>query len=561
MKKRILVTAALPYANGPLHFGHIAGAYLPADCYSRFQRLLGNDVLYICGSDEYGIAISLSAEMANRTPKEHIDIFHNINKEFFKKLNMSFDHYSRTTCPQHIPIVQKFFLDLYENGYIEEKEEEHLFSEEENKFLADRYVVGTCPKCSFENARGDECQKCGGSYEATDLLSPRSKLTNSKLILKRSRHWYLRFDKFKKKLNEWLSAKEWKPNVMHFTKQFLKDLKERAITRDSSWGVPVPLEDAKGKVLYVWFDAPIGYISATMEWAEKINDKDKWKDYWLDKNTKLINFIGKDNIPFHTIFFPAMIMGQNEGYILAHDVPANEFLMLENRQFSKSDNWYIDLDDFFKKYTADQIRYYLAAIAPETSDSDFSWKDFQNRCNSELLAKLGNFVHRTLVFAKNNCSQKVPKPNLEEEDNHFLLKIKELSLSAIEAYYNYHLRLASQIIMELAHLGNCYFDQKKPWKLAKDPATHEQMDTTIFCCLECIKAIAMTSSPIIPDSSQKIWEMLGYTSKLEDEKWDDVLSKSINENQGLKDPVVLFRKIEDEEIEKELEKLKNISKV
>nr|NGX44718.1 Methionine--tRNA ligase [Candidatus Anoxychlamydiales bacterium] len=310
MKKKVLITSALPYANGPIHFGHIAGAYLPADVYARFERLKGKDVLYICGSDEYGVAITLSAELANRTPKEHVDIYHEMIKNFFEKLNFSFDHYSRTTTDIHKKLSQEFFLDLYNNGYIEAKTEDHLFSEKENKFLADRYVIGTCPKCEYDKARGDECPKCSRTFDAKELKNPRSKLTNSKLILKPSKHWYMRFDKFKDKLTTWIKDKDWKDNVLNFSKEYIKDLRERAITRDSTWGIPVPLDEAKGKVLYVWFDAPIGYISATMEWAEKIGEKEKYKDYWFDEKTKLVNFIGKDNIPFHAVFFPAMLMGQ-----------------------------------------------------------------------------------------------------------------------------------------------------------------------------------------------------------------------------------------------------------
>src|SRR5579862_125579 len=397
--EKILITSALPYANGPLHFGHIAGAYLPGDCYARFERLKGNDVLYVCGSDEYGVAITLNAELAGRTPKQHVDIFHEIIKNYFTKLNFSFDHYSRTTWPGHVKTTQEFFRDLLENGYIEEKVTDQLFSEADNRFLADRYVVGTCPKCAFPEARGDECQRCGASYEATDLIQPRSKLTGASLIRKSTKHWFLRFDLFKEKLAQWIAEKEWKPNVINFAKGYIDDLKPRAITRDSDWGIPIPLPHTEGKVFYVWFDAPIGYISAVREWAELKGTPDAWKNYWLDPKTKLVQFIGKDNIPFHAVFFPAMLMGQNQPYKLVDELPANEFYNLEGRQFSKSDGWYIDLDAFFKQFTTDQIRYAIASNAPETSDSEFSWKDFQMRCNSELLGKYGNLVNRTLVFA------------------------------------------------------------------------------------------------------------------------------------------------------------------
>jgi len=476
----------------------------------------------------------------------------------FVTLNISFDHFSRTTPKEHIPLVQKFFLDLYNNGFVEEKIEEHLYSEEEDKFLADRYVLGTCPKCSFEKARGDECPKCGASFDAKDLKNPVSRLSNKPLTLKKSKHWYMRFDKFKDKLLKWVKDKKWKPNVLHFTLSYIEDLKARAITRDSKWGVPIPLPDTEGKVLYVWFDAPIGYISATQDWSNHINQPDKWKEYWLDKNTKFVNFIGKDNIPFHTVFFPAMIMGQNEPYVLVDDVPANEFFLLEGKQFSKTDKWYIDLDDFFSKYSVDQIRYFLAANAPETADSEFTWKEFQNRCNAELLGKFGNFVHRILVFAKKNTDGKVPPIHeMDDVDSAFLKTIEEKSKEIYEAYEHFHLRKACQIFMELAHAGNVYFDHKKPWVLAKDEKTKPQMETAIALCLNCIKTLALISFPVFPDSCQKIWQMLGQKTVLTNQNWRDILAAPLAVGQEINEPKTLFKKIEDEQIEKELEKLKS----
>jgi len=559
--EKILITSALPYANGPLHFGHIAGAYLPGDCYARFERLKGNDVLYVCGSDEYGVAITLNAELAGRTPKQHVDIFHEIIKNFFTKLNFSFDHYSRTTWPGHVKTTQEFFRDLLENGYIEEKVTDQLFSEADNRFLADRYVVGTCPKCAFPEARGDECQRCGASYEATDLIQPRSKLTGASLIRKSTKHWFLRFDLFKEKLAQWIAEKEWKPNVINFAKGYIDDLKPRAITRDSDWGIPIPLPHTEGKVFYVWFDAPIGYISAVREWAELKGTPDAWKNYWLDPKTKLVQFIGKDNIPFHAVFFPAMLMGQNQPYKLVDELPANEFYNLEGRQFSKSDGWYIDLDAFFKQFTTDQIRYAIASNAPETSDSEFSWKDFQMRCNSELLGKYGNLVNRTLVFAQNNCEGKIPSHHpLQLVDQEFLDKIAYLARECAQSYETFHLRRASQIVMELASTGNAYFDAKKPWVAARSALTAQDMQTTIFCCLECLKALALLSCPIIPETAEKVWKMLGFTSSLADQKWDDVLSHSLKEGQRLPAPQILFTKIEDEVIAKEIEALHKMMK-
>ncbi len=557
--ERILITSALPYANGPLHFGHIAGAYLPGDCYARFQRLQQNEVLYLCGSDEYGVAITLSAEMAGKTPQEHVDHYHEINKALFEKMEFSFDHYSRTTWPGHTKVVQELFIDLWKKGYIEEREEMQLFSEKENRFLADRYVLGICPKCGYESARGDECVKCGASYEAIDLKNPRSKLTDTPLVLKKTEHLYLRFDKFKEKLLFWIQGKKWKPNVMQFAKHYIEELKPRAITRDLQWGIPVPLPRFKGKVFYVWFDAPIGYISAAKEWGEKIKRPEDWKKFWLDSDTKLVQFIGKDNIPFHAVFFPATLMGVNEGreepFVLVDELPANEFLNLEGRQFSKSEGWYIDLEDFFCKYSPDQIRYYLAAGAPEHGDSEFSWKEFQIRCNSELLAKYGNFVNRTLVFLTKECGGKTPRYELptSSEDKDFLHAITAVVNEAYLAYANFSLRKAASLIMELAAVGNSYFDLQKPWVLAKDPGTKKELARIFANLLECIKTLALISSPIIPMTAQTVWEQLGNTSQLAKESWKCILTTPIPAGQVVK-PQLLFKKIEDEEVEKEIAK-------
>ena len=560
MHQKVLITSALPYANGPLHFGHIAGAYLPGDCFARFERLKGNDVLFICGSDEYGIAITLSAELAGRTPKEHVDMFHEVNKKLFHQLNFSFDHFSRTTWPGHVKTTQQFFTDLQANGYIEEKMTDQLFSEQDKKFLADRYVVGTCPKCGFAEARGDECQKCGASYEAVDLINPRSKLTGSTLIRKPTKHWFLRFDLLKDKLNAWISKKNWKPNVVNFAKSYIDELKPRAITRDMEWGIPVPLAGAEGKVLYVWFDAPIGYISATQEWAQLQGHPDAWKNYWLDPNTYHAQFIGKDNIPFHAVFFPAMIMGQNTPYKTVDELPANEFYNLEGKQFSKSDGWTIDLDSFFKQFTADQIRYAIASNAPENQDSEFTWKDFQARCNSELLGKYGNLVNRSLVFAQTNCERKIPEiKHPDEQDQAFLAKIKQLAKDAEDAYATFRLRKASAVIMELAQVGNVYFDAKKPWIANRSAITHQDMFNTIGCCIECLKLLALISFPIIPESAEKIWKMLGFKTPLSKAKWDDVVASNLESGQILPEPQILFTKVEDEVIQKEIEKLRHMT--
>ncbi|MCB1109032.1 MAG: methionine--tRNA ligase [Chlamydiia bacterium] len=531
--KRYLVTAALPYANGPLHFGHIAGCYLPADCFARFKRLCGEEVFFVSGSDEYGVAITLSAEQAGRTPKEHVDIFHSINKKLFEALQISFDHFSRTTIDIHTKTAQEFFTTLLQNGYIEEQMSEQLYSEADQRFLADRYVEGICPKCGFEKARGDECTSCGASYEATDLKNPRSKLTGSPLTTKSTKHWFLRFDKFKDQLQAWIQDKPWKSNVKSFAKHYIDELKPRAITRDSDWGIPVPLEGAEGKVLYVWFDAPIGYISMTKEWNPL-----RWKEYWCDASTHLTQFIGKDNIPFHAIFFPAMLMGMEENYQLVDDLPANEFLQFEGKQFSKSSGHTIDLDRFFQQFSADQIRYVLAANAPETQDSDFSWSDFQTRCNAELVGKLGNFANRSLVFVQRKMDAIVPTTaTVAPDDEAFLAKIQQLMSDIHIAYEGYHLRRATQLIMELAQMGNVYFDAKQPWK---DP---DGAKTTLYCCLECLKNLAIASSPIIPATAQKLWQLLGYTAPLT--AW---AQPSIPSQQKLPSPTILFAKVEEEQL-------------
>jgi len=370
----------------------------------------------------------------------------------------------------------------------------------------------------------------------------------------------LLLDKLKDKVGAWIEEKKWKPNVTNFAKSYLSDLRPRAITRDSDWGIPVPLAGAEGKVLYVWFDAPIGYISATIEWAELQGSPERWKEFWCDEKTKLVQFIGKDNIPFHAVIFPAMTIGQNQPYKLVDELPANEFYNLEGRQFSKSDGWSIDLEDFFSKYSAEQIRYAIAANAPETGDSEFTWKDFQQRCNSELLGKYGNFVNRVLVFAKNNCSGKIPPKNtLEPIDETFLADVRRISKEAAESYETFKLRRASQLIMELAQVGNVYFDAKKPWQDLKQSETHPRMEATLYCCMEALKALALISFPIIPHSAEKIWSFLGFADKLQQRKWNEVLSNPITPGQILAQPSVLFKKVEDEQIEAELIKLQKMS--
>lgn len=561
-KKKVLITSALPYANGSIHFGHIAGAYLPGDCYARYERLQHSDVLYICGSDEYGVAITMSAEMAQRSPQEHVDIFHAINKELFSKLHFSFDHYSRTSWPGHVETVQRFFLDLVENGYIEARLTDQLYSEADGKFLADRYVVGECPKCACREARGDECPRCGASYEATDLKNPISKISGAPLTLRSTKHWFLLLDKLREPLTNWMAKKEWKSNVINFVKGYIEELRPRAITRDSSWGIPIPLpasEGVDGKVLYVWFDAPIGYISATKEWAELQGDPKQWERFWLDPATSYVQFIGKDNIPFHAVIFPAMVMGQNVPYKLVDELPANEFFKLEGRQFSKSDGWYIDLEDFFSRYSADQIRYAIAANAPETGDSEFTWHDFGLRCNGELVGKYGNLVNRVMVFARQHCQGIIPRGEeiaLEEVDKIFLAEVNALVVQASECYSSFKLRKATQTIMELAQLGNVYFDGKSPWRDAKDVGRRTAMLTTISCCMECIKALALISWPIIPTAAESIWNMLGQQSSILQMGWQAAATMPLPQGQQLGAAAILFKKIEAEQLAAEEAKLR-----
>jgi len=553
---RILITAALPYANGPLHFGHIAGAYLPADCYSRFQRLIGNEVLYVCGSDEHGVAITLGAEVAGCTPKEYVDHFHRSIQDFFAKMDVHFDHYSRTTWKGHVETVHQYFHDLLKNGFIEDRVTDQLYSEKGRRFLADRYIVGECPRCEYEWARGDECPKCGANYEATDLGAPRAKLSGDRLTLKKTKHWFLRFDLFKEKLSQWIGDKQWKSNVMRFAQNYIDDLKPRAITRDSEWGIPVPLSGAEGKVLYVWFDAPIGYISATKEWAERMGQPEAWKAYWYDKETKFVNFLGKDNIPFHALFFPAMTMGQDLPYKLVDELPANEFYHLEGKQFSKSEGWYIDIEDFFTKFSVDQIRYTIAANAPETRDSAFSWIDFQRRCNGDLLGKYGNLVHRVLTLVHSRCTSKVPPyGDLSGKDHAFLEKVEKIFHMTYQAYSHFKLRKATHLIVELAQEGNAYFDSRQPWKAAKDPSLLPAMHTTLACCARALQCLAAISYPIIPRSAEVMWKLLGFQKPLSQCSWNDILKKHIPVGQQCAKPELLFDKVEDHVIEEELKKL------
>lgn len=542
---RILITSALPYANGPLHFGHIAGAYLPADVYARFQRLLGKEVLYICGSDEYGIAITLNAELAGMGYQEYVDMYHKLHKDTFNKLGISVDFFSRTTNSYHPAIVQDFYRNLQEKGVIGTQITEQLYSEEEEKFLADRYVVGTCPKCGFDRARGDECQQCGADYEAKDLKDPCSKLTGGALTLRKTEHAYLHLERMKEELLAFVENIYLRPHMRNFVVDYIKNLRPRAVTRDLSWGIPVP--GLENKVFYVWFDAPIGYISGTMDWAASIGDPEAWKNFWLDDQVTYTQFIGKDNTSFHAVIFPAMEMGQTIPYKKVDALVTSEFLLLEGFQFSKSEGNFIDMDAFLETYSLDKLRYVLAAIAPETSDSEFSFQEFKTRCNSELVGKFGNFVNRVIAFAvKNDCTE-LSNPQLEQKDLEFIAESQTLVKEAANHYQQYSLRKASSMLMELAALGNGYFNDQAPWRLAKE-GNRNRVQAILFCACYCQKLLALISYPIMPETAWKIWEMisprsLDLTSQDPDRLqslWTEAFFDYSKETFSLKEPELLF---------------------
>ncbi|CUS90988.1 methionyl-tRNA synthetase, partial [Candidatus Kryptonium thompsonii] len=560
--KRILVTAALPYANGPIHLGHLAGAYLPADIYVRYQRLKGRDVLYICGSDEHGVPITITAEKEGITPQQVVDKYHYMNKESFERFGMSFDNYSRTSLPLHHQTAQEFFLELYKKGILKEKTTKQLYCEKDRMFLADRYVEGICPVCGSPGARGDQCEKCGSWLEQTDLIEPKCKICGSTPVIRDTSHWYLPLGEFQKKLEEWMGTKtDWKENVKHYVYSWFKEgLQDRAVTRDLHWGVKVPIPEAEGKVIYVWFDALLGYISSTKEWAQKIGQPEKWREYWQDPDTRLIHFIGKDNIVFHCIVFPAMLMAWNEGrsdeiYVLPDNVPANEFLNLEGKKLSTSRNYAVWLNEYLEKFEPDPLRYALASILPETKDTDFSWKEFQARNNNELADILGNFVNRTLTFAKKNFDNRVPERfELEEIDKELIAKLKEHVDKIANNYENFRIRDGVFETMNLARFANKYFNDTEPWRMIKE--NPRRASTTINLCLQLVRALAILFEPVLPFSSRKIWEMLNLKDDIVKAGWDSAAELLLEAGHQLGEPKILFRKIEDAEIEDEIRKLK-----
>ena len=555
MSKRYTITAALPYTNGPIHIGHLAGVYVPADIYARYLRLTGNDVVYICGSDEHGVAIPMRAKKEGVSPQDIIDKYHGIIKKSFQDFGISFDNYSRTSAKIHHETASEFFVDLHKKGEFIEEVTEQLYDAEADQFLADRFVVGTCPKCGYEESYGDQCENCGTSHNATDLINPKSAITGNVPTVKQTKHWFLPLDKHEDFLREWIlkgHKNDWKPNVYGQVKSWVEDgLRPRAVTRDLDWGIPVPVEGGEGKVLYVWFDAPIGYISATKEWAER--EGKNWEDYWKNKDTKLVHFIGKDNIVFHCIIFPSMLKAHGD-YILPDNVPANEFLNLESNKLSTSKNWAVWLHEYLEEFPNQQdvLRYALTANAPESKDNDFTWKDFQARNNNELVAIFGNFINRVAVLTHKYFDGIVPEPNeLSEVDEDTLAAIKDFPSSIGKSIERYRFREGSQELMNLARLGNKYLADEEPWKKIK--TDEERVKTIMYVALQIASALAVVSEPFLPFTSNKLKSIL----QLGQLSWDDVSEKNIliTSNHQIGKSELLFSKIDDKVVTGQLEKL------
>ncbi len=558
-KEKILVTSALPYANGPIHLGHLSGAYLPADIYVRYKRLNGDDVIYICGSDEHGVPITISADKEKVSPQVIIDRYHEANKKAFARFGMTFDNYSRTSIQIHHETAKEFFLEFYKRGLFVEKKSLQFFDDKANMFLPDRYVEGTCPKCGNEEARSDECENCGSLYDPSELKNPKSKISGGTPKLKETLHYYFPLGKYQPALEKYVDEMNekygWKENVLQYCRGWFKDgLKDRAITRDLDWGIKVPVDSAVGKVIYVWFEAVLGYISSTKELSQQKNEPDFWKKYWQDPKTKYIAFIGKDNVVFHTIIFPAILMAWNEGgkeqYCLPQNVPANEFLNFEGKKFSKSRNWGIDVDEFLDLFDPDLLRYTLAANLPETRDTDFYWKEFQLRNNSELADILGNFINRTFTFVFKHFDGKVPTlGRLEKIDEDMLKEISEYPKRVADLFEKYKIRDGVNEIMNLARDGNKYFNDTEPWKTVK--SDKERCGTTLNICLQTIYSLAELFSPVLPFSTEKLFVMLN--AKPVD--WKDCGKSQLKEGHQLNQSEILFPKIEDEKIEAQINKL------
>ena len=554
--KRYTITAALPYTNGPIHIGHLAGVYVPADIYARFLRLTGKDVAYICGSDEHGVAIPMRAKKEGVSPQDIIDKYHGIIKQSFVDFGISFDNYSRTSSKIHHETASEFFTKMHNDGEFIEEVSAQLYDAEANQFLADRFVVGTCPKCNFEESYGDQCESCGTSHNATDLINPKSSITGNVPSLKETKHWFLPLDKHEAFLREWVlegHKKDWKPNVYGQVKSWVEDgLRPRAVTRDLDWGIPVPVKGGEGKVLYVWFDAPIGYISSTKEWAAR--EGKNWEDYWKKDDTKLVHFIGKDNIVFHCIIFPSMLKAHGD-YILPENVPANEFLNLEGNKLSTSKNWAVWLHEYLEEFPGQQdvLRYTLTANAPESKDNDFTWKDFQAKNNNELVAIFGNFINRVVVLTNKYYTGEVPLPGVFTEiDEDVLAAVKEFPNTIGKSIERYRFREASQELMNLARLGNKYLADEEPWKVIKVDAARVQ--TIMYVALQISAALAVVSEPFLPFTSTKLKTILNIDKSL---SWSDIHEKEVllAVKHQINKAELLFSKIEDKSIETQLEKL------
>lgn len=560
MKKqfsRILITAALPYANGFLHLGHLAGAYLPADIYSRYQRLKKRDVLFVCGSDEHGVAITVSAEEEKSSPKAIIDRYHPANKKVFESFEMSFDNYSRTSLPLHHQTAKEFFEEFHKRGIVVDKKEKQLYCEKDKMFLADRYVEGICPNCKSNQARGDQCENCGTWLNQTELIDPKCKLCGTKPIIRETTHWYFPLGRYQKRLEAYIDERNkrdgWKDNVIRYCEGWFKDgLQDRAVTRDLSWGIQVPVKGYEDKVIYVWFDAVLGYISSAKEWAAKKGKPDLWKEYWQKEDTKYVAFIGKDNVVFHCIVFPAMLMawndGHNEHYILPENVPANEFLNFEGQKFSKSRGWGIDVQDFLKFFSADSLRYALAVNLPEMRDSDFYLKDFQARINNELADIVGNFVNRTMAFIDNNFGGKVPKFGiLNDTDEGMIAVLKNASIKVGELYEQYHFREGLMEVMNIARAANKYFNDNEPWKSLK--SNPERCATTLHIAIQVVRSLAILLEPVVPATALKIWGFLNIKNTIMEDGWDSASNFLLKEGHQLNKPDILVNKIEDKQID------------
>jgi len=561
---RYTITAALPYTNGPIHIGHLAGVYVPADIYARYLRLTGNDVAFVCGSDEHGVAISMKAKKEGITPKEVIDKYDGIIRQSFQDFGITFDNYSRTSREIHHKTASDFFKKLYEQGDFIEETTAQLYDAEAQQFLADRFVVGTCPNCGHEEAYGDQCENCGTTLNATDLINPKSTITGSEPTTKETKHWFLPLDRYEDFLKEWIldgHKVDWKPNVYGQCKSWIDDgLKPRAVTRDLDWGIPVPVKGGEGKVLYVWFDAPIGYISSTKEWAER-EGKD-WEPYWKSEDTKLVHFIGKDNIVFHCIIFPAILKAHGD-YILPENVPANEFLNLEGNKLSTSKNWAVWLHEYLQEFPdmQDVLRYTLTANAPETKDNDFTWKDFQTRNNSELVAIFGNLINRVVVLTNKYYEGVVPSPSeFSKVDLDTLEALKKFPATIESSLERYRFREAGQELMNLARLGNKYLADEEPWKVIKQD--EERVKTIMFVALQIATGLAVLSEPFLPFTSKKLKNILNVTSSAVEIEWSDVSQKEtlLPQAHQINKAELLFRKIEDQEIQAQLDKLEATKK-